>query len=294
MYSIYSLTFKPTCQIQLCPNWFFCVILARTYGLLYCIYVISIVTQYYGMAVPGPVELLVYLKLSALWDISGTMSNELGNPNITYCELCTAGYYRSGTNNTNVTGPCLTIAISVLFHESLSLNVFSYVLCCCKIFIWKLCLWIANNVLSLDMWLFAGPCDAGYYCPAGQSEPSPMEYNCTVGHHCPVGTPDSYKCAAGYYQDEELQSDCKDCPVGRWDYILLTRGRLIQGQSFEGGTFQGQLVQWSVRIIRELPSSSFWKENEDNFFHNLVVYLSQSHSLNCDQSESVLICQWHL
>ena len=127
MYSIYSLTFKPTCQIQLCPNWFFCVILARTYGLLYCIYVISIVTQYYGMAVPGPVELLVYLKLSALWDISGTMSNELGNPNITYCELCTAGYYCSGTNNTNVTGPCLTIAISVLFHESLSLNVFSYV-----------------------------------------------------------------------------------------------------------------------------------------------------------------------
>lgn len=35
---------------------------------------------------------------------SGTMSNELGNPNITYCELCTAGYYCSGTNNTNVTG----------------------------------------------------------------------------------------------------------------------------------------------------------------------------------------------
>lgn len=37
---------------------------------------------------------------------SGTMSNELGNPNITYCELCTAGYYCSATNNTNVTGEC--------------------------------------------------------------------------------------------------------------------------------------------------------------------------------------------
>jgi len=32
------------------------------------------------------------------------MSNELGNPNITYCEACTAGYYCAGTNNTNVTG----------------------------------------------------------------------------------------------------------------------------------------------------------------------------------------------
>lgn len=42
-----------------------------------------------------------------------------------------------------------------------------------------------------------------------------MEYNCTVGHYCPVGTPDPFKCLAGYYQDEELQSDCKDCPVGR-------------------------------------------------------------------------------
>lgn len=38
---------------------------------------------------------------------SGTMSNELGNPNITYCELCTPGYYCAGTNNTNVTGQYL-------------------------------------------------------------------------------------------------------------------------------------------------------------------------------------------
>ena len=41
---------------------------------------------------------------------SGTMTNELANPNITYCELCTAGYYCSGTNNTNVTGESVCIA----------------------------------------------------------------------------------------------------------------------------------------------------------------------------------------
>ena len=81
---------------------------------------------------------------------SGTMSNELGNPNITYCDLCTAGYYCSGTNNTNVTGQCLTIVTSALFYSSLALSIFSFVLYCCKTFLWKPCLWIAENTLSLD------------------------------------------------------------------------------------------------------------------------------------------------
>ena len=58
---------------------------------------------------------------------------------------------------------------------------------------------------------------------------------------------------------------------------------MFQGQSFEGGTFEGQLVRWSVKIVRELPYFSFLKEKEDNFFHNLVVYLSESH-----------IFQWYL
>ena len=36
----------------------------------------------------------------------------------------------------------------------------------------------------------------------------------------------------------------------------VSNTRMFQGQSFEGGTFEGQLVQWSVKIVRELPSFS--------------------------------------
>ena len=57
----------------------------------------------------------------------------------------------------------------------------------------------------------------------------------------------------------------------------VSNTQMFQGQSFEGGTFVGQLVRWSVKIVRELPSFSLFKEEEDNFFHNLVVYLSKTH-----------------
>ena len=40
-------------------------------------------------------------------------------------------------------------------------------------------------------------------------------------------------------------ADCKD-----------SNTRIFQGQSFEGGTFEGQLVPWSVKIVQELPSFS--------------------------------------
>ena len=43
-------------------------------------------------------------------------------------------------------------------------------------------------------------------------------------------------------------------PAGADSKVLNTR--MFQGQSFEGGTFEGQLVRWSVKIVRELPSFS--------------------------------------
>ena len=33
----------------------------------------------------------------------------------------------------------------------------------------------------------------------------------------------------------------------------VSNTRMFQGQSFEGGTFKGQLVRCSVKIVRELP-----------------------------------------
>jgi hypothetical protein len=48
----------------------------------------------------------------------------------------------------------------------------------------------------------SGPCDAGYYCPQGQSVSSPASSICTPGHYCPVGSPTEMACASGTYQDE--------------------------------------------------------------------------------------------
>lgn len=61
-----------------------------------------------------------------------------------------------------------------------------------------------------------GPCAPGYYCPAGQESGTPANYNCTEGHYCPGKTGDPVPCPSGSYQDEILQSQCKDCPSGRW------------------------------------------------------------------------------
>ena len=36
---------------------------------------------------------------------------------------------------------------------------------------------------------------------------------------------------------------------------------MFQGRSFEGGTFESQLVRWRVKIVRELPSFSLKKED---------------------------------
>ena len=47
-----------------------------------------------------------------------------------------------------------------------------------------------------------GPCDAGYYCPPGQHSATPAEFECTLGHFCPVGTAYPEPCPPGYYQDE--------------------------------------------------------------------------------------------
>ncbi|XP_070552128.1 fibrillin-2-like [Ptychodera flava] len=42
----------------------------------------------------------------------------------------------------------------------------------------------------------------------------PPEYNCTLGHYCPEGSPEPVRCPSGEYQDEIGQWECKDCPEG--------------------------------------------------------------------------------
>ncbi|PIK41162.1 hypothetical protein BSL78_21986 [Apostichopus japonicus] len=57
-------------------------------------------------------------------------------------------------------------------------------------------------------------CAVGYYCPPGQSQTSPFIYKCPQGHYCEMGSFEPTRCDSGYYQDEEGQGSCKDCPQG--------------------------------------------------------------------------------
>ncbi|XP_062603182.1 uncharacterized protein LOC134264959 [Saccostrea cucullata] len=59
-----------------------------------------------------------------------------------------------------------------------------------------------------------GQCDAGYYCPTGQTVCNPSAYECPAGYMCPVGSSLYQLCSAGFYQDEIRQATCKECPAG--------------------------------------------------------------------------------
>ena len=40
-------------------------------------------------------------------------------------------------------------------------------------------------------------CTAGYYCPAGETTPTPATYVCPLGFECPTGSPDPLICQRG-------------------------------------------------------------------------------------------------
>ncbi|RUS80924.1 hypothetical protein EGW08_011305, partial [Elysia chlorotica] len=63
---------------------------------------------------------------------------------------------------------------------------------------------------------YTGPCLSGFYCPAGQDSANPPEFNCTLGHYCPEASAQPVTCEPGYYQDDEGQSVCKNCPAGSY------------------------------------------------------------------------------
>ncbi|XP_071505048.1 uncharacterized protein [Diadema antillarum] len=80
-------------------------------------------------------------------------------------------------------------------------------------------------------------CDAGYYCPPGQNVSDPYEYRCPQGHYCPVGSPEAIRCPAGYYQDQEAQSDCKTCPAGFYCDNRLEPVVLYQNSTCPEGSY---------------------------------------------------------
>lgn len=76
------------------------------------------------------------------------------------------------------------------------------------------------------MWLgliFAGLCDAGFFCRASAYTSSPPDgINgglCTIGSYCPIGTASPLPCQPGFYVPSEgskSQFDCIPCEPGKY------------------------------------------------------------------------------
>ena len=54
----------------------------------------------------------------------------------------------------------------------------------------------------------------GFYCPEGQTVPTPTEFKCWAGYYCEENTITPQLCPSGQYQNQEQQSDCVVCPQG--------------------------------------------------------------------------------
>ena len=58
-------------------------------------------------------------------------------------------------------------------------------------------------------------CNAGFYCPYGQSRPDPPLYDCWKAYYCEAGATSPKPCPSGTYQNEVQQSNCKVRSVRR-------------------------------------------------------------------------------
>ena len=81
-----------------------------------------------------------------------------------------------------------------------------------------------------------GACSPGYHCPPGQKSPTPVLYNCTVGHYCPEETAYPLPCSNGTYADHELASECYVCPSGWYCVDGLLTDRCPPGSYCPQGT----------------------------------------------------------
>ena len=60
----------------------------------------------------------------------------------------------------------------------------------------------------------SGVCEAGYYCPPGQSTATPELFLCPAGHLCLQGSTQPSRCASGTYQNQTGEDSCLVCPAG--------------------------------------------------------------------------------
>lgn len=83
----------------------------------------------------------------------------------------------------------------------------------------------------------SGPCAPGYYCPGGQKDRTPSEYQCPKGHYCIEGSFEPARCANGTYQDQTGSWECKECPTGYYCDNTQTAVDSLAGRECPMGHF---------------------------------------------------------
>jgi len=65
---------------------------------------------------------------------------------------------------------------------------------------------------------YLGLCDAGYFCPLGQTVANPSSFECPAGHYCPEGSKTYTACPIGTFSNSTGNTnvtDCKPCTPGK-------------------------------------------------------------------------------
>lgn len=61
-----------------------------------------------------------------------------------------------------------------------------------------------------------GYCEPGHYCAAGTDTNPPVNKACDVTQYCPRGSSAALKCRTGFYQPQQNQGKCLECPSGSY------------------------------------------------------------------------------
>ncbi|XP_069038919.1 neurogenic locus notch homolog protein 3 isoform X1 [Lepisosteus oculatus] len=69
-----------------------------------------------------------------------------------------------------------------------------------------------------------GLCSVGFYCPPGQTSPTPAAFRCPSGHSCPPGSPAPQPCDIGSFQAQQQGESCDLCPAGFYCHSLEEGG----------------------------------------------------------------------
>ena len=153
-------------------------------------------------------------------NVSATVSNPTGE---TFGDICPQGHYCPEASG--YPQPCPEGTFSARYGNH---NISSCLPCTAG----QYCSGVGRDLPN-------GPCDLGWFCPAGSIVPQPSGNQCLAGHSCPSGSPAQTPCSSGQYQGVVGQGVCEPCPSGSYCDIAEA---VLEEQSGSGAPSHGVVI----------------------------------------------------